>query len=130
MNKKLASYIKNKFMKVAEDLVVNPSGLKIRIVKAREKLAKESVKESLGIYVEELNLFMRMISSAITKKYTGLSKESAIYIVVAVIYFVTPTDFVPDFLLGLGFIDDRAVIAWVMDKIQKDKEDFKKWESS
>ena len=29
----------------------------------------------------------------------------------ALAYFVLPTDFIPDFLPGLGFTDDAAVIA-------------------
>lgn len=32
----------------------------------------------------------------------------------AVAYFILPTDFVPDYLAGLGFSDDAAVIATVM----------------
>lgn len=130
MNNRLTKYIKTKFIKVAEDLVSNPSGLKVRLRKAKEKISKDSVKDALGSYVDDLLLFMRMCTAWLTRKYTKISNESIVYSVLAIIYFVTPTDFVPDFLLGLGFIDDIAVISWVLDKIKVDIEEFKKWEKS
>jgi uncharacterized membrane protein YkvA (DUF1232 family) len=130
MNNRLAKYIKTKFVKIAEDLVSNPGGLKIRLQKAKEKISKDSVKDALGNYVDDLLMFMRMCSAWATRKYTNISNESIALSVLAVVYFVTPTDFVPDFLLGLGFIDDIAVISWVLDKIKPDIEEFKKWENS
>jgi uncharacterized membrane protein YkvA (DUF1232 family) len=129
VNYRLDKYIKLKFLKISEDLVKNPGGLKVRLSKAKEKMNKESVKDALGTYFEDLKLFIRMISSWITRKYTRMSNESLVYTVLAIIYFVTPTDFVPDFILGLGFIDDITVIAWVMEKIKVDIEEYKKWES-
>ncbi len=130
MNNKLTEYIKKRFYKAAEDLVKNPQGLKIRLKKTKEKLSKQSVKDSLGAYVEDLKLFMRLVSAWITRKYTNITSESLVYVVLALIYFVTPTDFVPDFIIGLGFIDDISVIVWVLDKIKIDVEEFKKWENS
>jgi uncharacterized membrane protein YkvA (DUF1232 family) len=32
-------------------------------------------------------------------------------LIAALAYFVTPLDFVPDFFLGLGFLDDASVLA-------------------
>jgi len=80
--------------------------------------------------VDDLFLFMRMCTAWVTRKYTDISNESIVYSVLAIIYFVTPTDFVPDFIFGLGYIDDMAVISWVIDKIKYDIEEFKKWEES
>lgn len=130
MNSKLLGYVKGKFVKIAEDLVKNPQGLKFKLQKAKEKINKQSVIDSLGSYVEDLKILMRILSAWISRKYTEVNKQTIIYTVLAVVYFVTPTDFVPDFLLGLGFVDDIAVIAWVLEKIKDDVEKFKQWESS
>ena len=32
----------------------------------------------------------------------------------ALVYFITPTDLIPDFVAGIGFSDDAAVLAMVM----------------
>ncbi len=128
MNQKLLKYIKSKFIKVAEDLMENPQGLKFSLDKAKEKLSKDSVKESLGNYVEDLKALMRLLASWISRKYTGVSTQTIVYTILAVVYFVTPTDFVPDFIFGLGFMDDIAVISWVLEKIKDDLNNFKSWE--
>jgi uncharacterized membrane protein YkvA (DUF1232 family) len=129
MNSKLTNYVKTKFLKIADDLLENPQGLKFKLNKAREKINKSLVIESLGTYVQELKLLMRMLAAWLSRKYTGMSRETIMYIVVAIVYFVTPTDFVPDFIIGLGYVDDIAVIKWVLDKIKNDVDKFEKWEA-
>lgn len=128
MNSKLARYVKTKFIRIAQDLMENPQGLKFKLEKATEKIKKQSVVDSLGVYVEELKTLIRMAKAWVSRKYTGLETQTILYTVVAVIYFVTPTDFVPDFIIGLGFVDDIAVLSWVLSLIKDDLSKFKDWE--
>lgn len=48
-------------------------------------------------------------------------------VIAAIIYFVSPIDFMPDMLPG-GFIDDAAVIAYVVTQIKADLDNFLAWE--
>lgn len=128
MNSKLTSYVKNKFMLIAQDLLENPQGLKFKLEKAGEKLSRKNVVESLGVHVADLKLLIRMTKSWLSRKYNGVSKQTLMYTVLAVVYFVTPTDFVPDFILGLGFVDDIAVLSWVLGVIKEDLELYRNWE--
>lgn len=128
MNSKLSHYVKSKFVRLAQDLMENPQGLKFKLEKASEKLAKASVVDSLGAYVEELKTLIRLSLAWVTRKYTKVNTQTILYTIVAVIYFVTPTDFVPDFLIGLGFVDDIGVLTWVLSLIKDDLDKFKDWE--
>ena len=128
MNSKLSHYVKSKFVRLAQDLMENPQGLKFKLEKASEKLRKASVVDSLGAYVEELKTLIRLSLAWVTRKYTKVNTQTILYTIVAVIYFVTPTDFVPDFLIGLGFVDDIGVLTWVLSLIKDDLEKFKDWE--
>lgn len=130
MNSKLANYVKTKFMRIAQDLMDNPQGLKFKLEKALEKVNKTSVMDSLGKNVLELKTLIRMLKYWAQRKYTNVSQQTIMYSIVAVVYFVTPTDLVPDFLLGLGFVDDIAVLSWVLGMIAVDLKKFKDWESS
>ena len=38
--------------------------------------------------------------------------------------------YVPDWIPGAGFLDDAAVIAWVVRAIRKDLDSFAKWETA
>lgn len=128
MNSKLSEYVKTKFMRIAQDLMENPQGLKFKLEKAAEKINKKSVLDSFGVYVDDLKALIRMAKLWVSRKYTQVNTQTILYCIVAVVYFVTPTDFVPDFILGLGFVDDLAVLTWVLGVIKDDVEEFKEWE--
>lgn len=128
MNSRLKKYVTGKFTKIAQDLLENPQGLKFKLESAKEKLTKQNVKDALGKNVDDLKTLLRMAKFWLSRRYRNISKQSIILVIVAIIYFITPTDFVPDFLLGLGYIDDISVLKWVLVQISKDLESFKKWE--
>lgn len=128
MNSKLMEYVKKRFFAVAGDLMENPQGLKFKLESAADKLSKDNVKDALGGHVEDLKTLIRMAKLWVSRRYKGVSTQTILYVIVAVVYFVTPTDFVPDFILGLGFMDDIAVISWVLGQIKTDLDSFKQWE--
>lgn len=130
MNSKLTKYVKAKFFRIAQDLMDNPQGLKFKLESAAEKITKKSVGDAMGIYVDDLKSLIRMAKAWASRKYTGIETQTILYTVVAVIYFVTPTDFVPDFILGLGFVDDIAVVSWVLSIIKEDLNKFTDWEKT
>ena len=59
--------------------------------------------------------------------YSGVSKVNLVLIVGAVVYFLMPTDLIPDFIAGVGLLDDAAVIAWVVDAVKNELARFKAW---
>jgi len=46
----------------------------------------------------------------------------------AIIYFVNPLDLIPDFIFLFGYLDDAAIIAFVINMIQNDIKKFIYWE--
>lgn len=128
MNNKLLKYVKSKFINISKDLMENPQGLKFKLEKASEKVSTQSVRDSLGKNIEDLKTLIRMAKAWSSRRYRKVSTQTIVYTIAAIIYFVTPTDFMPDFLLGLGFLDDIAVIRWVIGQIKDDLEGFKAWE--
>ena len=58
--------------------------------------------------------------------------KSSLLIVGALVYFISPIDMIPDFLIPLGFTDDIAVVAGVITKLGSDikpkyKQQAKEW---
>lgn len=128
MNSRLKKYVTGKFTKIAMDLTENPQGLKFKLENAKEKLNKQAVIDSLGRNVDDFKTLLRMAKLWLSRRYRNISKQSIILVIVALVYFITPTDFVPDFIIGLGYIDDISVLKWVLSQIGKDLEEFKAWE--
>ena len=53
-----------------------------------------------------------------------------ILILAGIIYFVSPLDIVPDFLVGLGFLDDAAILTFVVNRLDKELEKYRGWKSN
>ena len=67
---------------------------------------KEKIRQTLGK--------VPVIADAVAAYYCAIDKNTPLYVkavlMAAVAYFVTPTDVIPDFIVGLGFTDDAAVL--------------------
>ena len=60
-------------------------------------------------------------------EYRDISKKSIVTIVAGLLYFVSPLDAIPDWLLGVGFLDDIAVLGWVIKTVGDELTKFKTW---
>ena len=49
------------------------------------------------------------------------------YCVVALVYFLTPVDLIPDMVPMIGQLDDAAVILFAVKAAHNDIADYKKW---
>ncbi len=74
--------------------------------------------------------FFRLIRAYANGSYRQVSMQSLLMIVAAVVYFVSPIDLIPDFILGLGFIDDATILAWTIRACAGDLASFIAWENT
>ena len=126
---------KNKFFKRAlkkasEVLQSNPR-MRNLVNKASEKINDfkiDSIKTS-G-FVSRLNVFIRMVKAYAKGEYRDIEWKHIVLVVAALLYFITPLDFIPDFIPVTGFIDDFAVLVWVYNKVQNEIDRFQIWESN
>lgn len=85
----------------------------------------EEVKE----IIVEISLFVSMLRDHLEGRYKGLSKESIYLMIGALIYIISPIDIIPDFLL-LGYLDDFLIIWYLMKKLSKEIDDYRRWKAS
>lgn len=91
---------------------------------AKKAAGKES---GLKGYWERLQLFFEVIKAWLTGEYKQIPYLSIASIVGALIYFVSPMDFIPDFLFTFGLLDDAAVIAFIAKQVNKDLDEYVEW---
>ena len=96
--------------------------------KALEKATRERYRVS-RIW-DELGVLVRLLKAWATRRYTTLPVRTVALAFSALLYFVLPFDFIPDFIVGSGFLDDITVISFVVHSIRGDIEKFQKWESA
>ncbi len=77
----------------------------------------------------DVKTFSRLVQEVRKGRYRDISKKSVIMIVGALLYFVSPIDAVPDLLVGIGLLDDVAVIGFVAGQLKNELEKFREWET-
>jgi uncharacterized membrane protein YkvA (DUF1232 family) len=115
----------------AEEYISNPDKSK-RLLDAALKKSKQKEKNKgpLAEIWDSLTALFRLLRAYIRREYTAIPWGSIVLVTVAIIYFVSPIDLIPDWLPLAGFIDDAAVIAFVIAQIKTDLDTFLQWETN
>ena len=76
----------------------------------------------------DLPLLVRLLTAWKRGSYRGLSVRTIASLTGALLYIVSPIDLLPDFIPGIGLLDDAAVVAVVLHSIAQDLAAFRVWE--
>lgn len=113
-----------KHRKKAEKLVSEPGKVDKLLKKLGRKL--ESMPVLSGV-LEYLPKMYYMVRSWFKKEYTAVPIGTIVAILGALLYFLSPVDLVPDFLPGVGYLDDAAVIAVCLKLVKGDVDRYMEW---
>lgn len=124
MNKiKLLEEFEEKWISKAKDYVQTPERIKKMIPQIKEYLSKNSLKE----VKEKIILLIDYLTDIVDGIYKDYNVKALLYVVAAMIYLVSPIDVIPDFIFGVGFTDDVAVIVFVLREVSLELEKYRKW---
>lgn len=106
-----------------------------KILKSEDKFEKfmrklEKKIEGLPMGASVLSYIPTMgslVNAYVKRKYTEVPVGTIIAIVAALIYYIAPTDVIPDSIPVIGKIDDIGVIATCLPLIKKDLDDYVLW---
>ena len=80
-----------------------------------------------GEYLADIPRMISLLKDHMQKDYTETPTKSLVLIVAALLYLVNPKDIIPDKYLGVGLIDDAAVMAVCIKLTKKDLDDYDAW---
>ena len=115
-----------RFKKLATELVKNPGKVLDELAKADDKAEQQSNK--IKKFKEDLKVLVRLVRSWAKGQYKDVPVFSIILAIAAIIYFVSPVDAIPDWIPVVGYLDDAAVVGFVIYSIKGDLDDFHEWE--
>ena len=79
----------------------------------------------LKLVKSDLRLLQELLVAWVRGEYRGLSRQALLPVIAALAYFLSPVDIVPDFIFGVGLLDDLAVLAWVVRRWQSELDAFR-----
>lgn len=84
----------------------------------------------LGQLRDDVRLLQSLCLAWWRGEYRAISPKALVTIVAGLLYFVSPIDAIPDWLLGVGFLDDIAVLGWVLKTVADELARFRAWRDS
>jgi uncharacterized membrane protein YkvA (DUF1232 family) len=106
------------------------------LIKQNEKLNQllndastkaQMYKQRIDEVWEETLELIELVKAYARGEYRNIPWKAIICALAAIIYFVNPLDIIPDFIFGIGFLDDATVIAFVAKAIQEELKHFKEY---
>ena len=107
----------------------NPEALR-ELLHAAVRKTKSIPKAPFADMWGYLQAMLRLIRAYYRGEYRSVKIANLVLIIGAIIYVLDPWDLIPDWIPGLGFVDDATVLAFAVQKTRETLEDFKAWETT
>ena len=132
--KKAASAVESQFFaraqKRARKLLTSPDDLRRLADRANSRQGGWPTSGPLAELATDLKALLRLIGAYARGDYRDVSLQSMVLIVGAILYVLTPIDVIPDFIPGIGLLDDAAVVTFVLRRVRDEIEVFLEWEQA
>ena len=112
-----------KALLIAQQIFKNRNKIKDVFNESTQKAEAQKEAIPTGLW-GDVKMLLKMLKAWQAGTYK-FSKKTILYVLAGLLYFLSPMDIIPDFILGLGFVDDAAVLAIVVKRIRIELEKFK-----
>ncbi len=76
---------------------------------------------------DSLQTLFSLIRDWISGDYRGIPFKAMLLVMAGIVYFVAPIDIIPEFIVGLGLLDDAVILGWIIAQIGKELDDYRAW---
>ncbi len=104
---------------------VTPEDLK-RVL-GHEKKIKRKFSGPLGRFLDEAGTLFDLIRDYWNKRYNEIPWWTVGAAATSLLYVLNPMDIVPDFIPGIGLLDDASVVSVCLFMIRRDLEKYTAW---
>ena len=77
--------------------------------------------------IQNLTLLFPLVRDYLKGTYRDVSAKSIAIFIIALVYLISPIDLIPDWILGLGQIDDAAILGLALYYMEKDLVKYRQW---
>lgn len=97
-----------------------------RIVR-RSKTLQRLIRGPLADIASDVKVLFDMVKDYADGSYREVPKRTVFAAAVALLYVLNPFDLIPDFVPGVGYVDDSAILMLVVQSVRADIESYRTW---
>ncbi|MCR9261110.1 MAG: YkvA family protein [Pseudomonadaceae bacterium] len=115
------------FRRRAESLVSNPGRVQ-KLLDDADRKQSTAGGSKIREMRDQLSTAIALVKAWVAGDYRQVSNKTIVILVAALLYFVMPLDVIPDFLFGLGFLDDATVLVYAFSQLKGEIAAFEAWQ--
>lgn len=102
----------------------------LEVLRAADQAADkaQSARGPLGRVWNDLQTSVRLARAWARRDYRDVRRSTLVLLVAGLLYLVCPIDAIVDAIPVIGFIDDAAVLAFVLGQVRSELQAFRDWE--
>ena len=97
--------------------------------KADEIGSKFHKQKALKSLLEQGMTMIDLVRDYVAGRYREVPYWAMGATALALFYVLSPVDVIPDFVLGLGYLDDAVVVSFALRLIEKELDRYKQWKA-
>ncbi|WP_275287880.1 YkvA family protein [Halomonas elongata] len=82
---------------------------------------------ALGRMRRALRLFVPMLIDVARGRYRPVPWSAMGWMLLALVYLLSPLDLIPDVLMLIGLVDDVVVVGWLLTRVDHSLEAYRRW---
>ncbi|KGE79188.1 YkvA family protein [Halomonas salina] len=88
------------------------------------------IKRRAGVFLRmrrALRWFPPMLADVVRGRYRPVPWSALLWMLVALVYLISPLDLIPDVLLVVGLVDDAMIVGWLLTRVDRSLEGYRAW---
>ena len=108
----------------AEEIVKDVDKTERLLERAEQKL---KLIPGVGDTLADVPILISLVRAYVKKEYTDIPIGSILGIVAALLYLLNQFDLIPDFIPGVGYLDDVGILIGAIAMAHDDVEEYRQW---
>lgn len=121
------NWLYEKCVEKAKKIIPNRKKLSKKIRKARKIAERLHNLPRCNELSRQVCNFCDLLSDYLDGEYKNIPLATIVALLAGLLYLILPFDIIADILPGIGWIDDAAVLAFVLTAEQNDVNEYLKW---
>lgn len=101
----------------------------LRVIR-RSKSLRRLINGPLGEMGAQATQLLAMVKDYASGTYREMPRSTVLAGAFALLYVLNPFDLMPDFIPGIGYLDDMSMVALVVGSVRRDVEAYARWRRS